>query len=58
MNVEDQLELIFNENNDEITLKPVRKPRDGWSASFKKMHAKGHDELLIDDLIDLNDWEW
>jgi antitoxin MazE len=44
----------------EITLKPERKPREGWAKEAKDMHARGEDKLLIDDLMDLNlkEWEW
>jgi antitoxin MazE len=58
MNINNQLELIIDESNEEIILKPVHKVRDGWSDSFKKMNENGNDELLIDDSIDLNDWDW
>ena len=44
-----------------IVIRPLkRKPRAGWEAAFKTMHARGDDQLLIDDNIDLNfsDWKW
>lgn len=44
-----------------IVIRPIkRRPRAGWEAAFKKMHAEGHDQLAIDDRIDLDlgSWEW
>jgi len=46
---------------DTIIIKPdKKKPREGWEEAFKKMHELKEDELLIDDMIDLDtfDWEW
>ena len=54
MNIDNQLELIIDETNEEIILKPVHKVRDGWSDSFLQMNVKGDDELLIDDSLDLD----
>lgn len=50
MNMDNQLELIIDESNEEIILKPVRKAREGWSDSFRKMNEKGDDELIIKEL--------
>jgi antitoxin MazE len=50
MNIDNQLELIIDESNQEIILKPVHKIREGWSTSFKKMNEKGDDELIIKEL--------
>jgi hypothetical protein len=41
--------------------KPAKKaPREEWAEACRKMHEKGDDKLLIDDMIDLDicDWEW
>ncbi len=41
--------------------KPAKKaPREGWAEACKKMHEMGDNKLLIDDMIDLDtfDWEW
>jgi len=46
---------------DTIIIKPDnKKPREGWEEAFKKMRELKEDELLIDDMIDLDtfDWEW
>ena len=58
MNIENQLELIINDKKDEIILKPVHKIREGWNESFKKMKNSSDDKLIIEDSLDLNDWEW
>ena len=42
----------------EIILKPVHKTREGWSDAFKKMKLASEDVLIIDDSLDLKDWEW
>ena len=44
--------------NGEIIIKPLgKKPRDNWDQAFQMMHENGDDELLIDDGLDLGDWE-
>ena len=58
LNIENQIELIVDEKNKKIIIKPLKNPRDKWEQSFKLMHKNGEDNLLIDDGIDLNDWEW
>lgn len=58
LNIENQVELIVGEKKDEIILKPVNKIREGWEESFKKMRTANDDTLVIDDSLDLNDWEW
>lgn len=44
--IEDKVELIFEENM--ISIKPIQKPRAGWSEKFIKMNNNNDDELLID----------
>ncbi len=44
-----------------IIIRPTkRQPRAGWEAAFKEMHARGDDQLLINDNIDLDfpGWKW
>lgn len=57
-NINTQVELIVDENKNEIILKPVKKARIDWDKSFKKMNEEKHDDLIIDDSIDLEEWEW
>jgi antitoxin MazE len=57
--IEDKIELEVH--NKEITLRPVNRiPRTGWRESFKAMHKKKDDNLVLLDNIDSNDftWEW
>lgn len=58
LNIENQIELIINDSRDEIILKPMHKIRDGWFDSFKKMNTASDDRLIIDDSLDIKDWEW
>lgn len=56
-NIKDTVELILEKGY--IILKPKATPRKGWDKSFKKMHEKGDDKLLIDDVFnDENFEEW
>lgn len=56
-NIQGKVELIFEE--DHIILKPKKTPRDGWEESFKELHENGDDELLINDVLqDENFEEW
>lgn len=53
----DTVELL--PGKDEITIRPVQnKPREGWEQAFATMHSVGDDRLLVDDLLDHEDWEW
>ena len=55
----DKIEIIMKQ--DHLELIPVTPPRQGWSESFKEMHERAEDNLLIDDVLDddiFEDWEW
>jgi antitoxin MazE len=42
-----------------IVLKPKAVPRKGWEKAFKKMHDRGEDNLLMNDVFeDENPEEW
>jgi antitoxin MazE len=43
------MELILNEQD--LTLKPLKKIREGWNEAFQQMHGNGDDQLLIDDVF-------
>lgn len=58
LNIENKVEMIFDENHKEIRLKPIRKIREGWDDSFKNMKKNNDDQLIIDDSIDLPDLDW
>ena len=56
-NISDNVELI--PDRDSIILRPVaRKTREGWDAAFAQMHQRGDDMPLLEDTIDLEEWEW
>ncbi len=52
--ISDTVEAIVD--NGQITLRPEKKPREGWAAAARKIHEKGEDRLLIDDMPD--EWVW
>ncbi|MEM7574489.1 MAG: AbrB/MazE/SpoVT family DNA-binding domain-containing protein [Bacteroidota bacterium] len=52
--IEDSVELVMEPGA--ILLKPVKPVRKGWQEAFGKMHAAQDDELLIEDLLDEEDW--
>jgi len=57
--IKDKVEMEIEE--DKIILKPlILKPRKGWDIKFKQMNAKGDDDLIIEDSVDLQmeKWEW
>lgn len=57
-NIKDTVELIMEKGY--IIIKPKTEPRKGWEKAFKKMHEKGDDQLLMDDVFldeDLEEWK-
>ena len=54
-NIKDKVELILE--NEHIIIKPLPSARTGWDDAFKKMHERGDDKLLIDDLLEDEDLE-
>jgi len=55
--ISDKIELVLEK--DYIILKPKSEPRKGWEKAFKKMHERGDDTLLMDDVFeDENFDEW
>lgn len=47
--------------DEKITIRPLKKPREGWAEQMKLMHERGEDKLLIPDVFDddsTEDWEW
>jgi antitoxin MazE len=49
-NIKDKVELIFEKG--QIILRPVHSPRNGWDESFQKMHEKGDDKPLMNDVFE------
>lgn len=55
--IQEEVELL--PGKDEIIIRPVtRKPRETWDKAFAAMHECGDDTLLIEDSLDVGDWEW
>lgn len=54
-NIKDRVELILEK--EQIILKPISQPRQGWEESFKEMRANGDDRLLIDDVFEDESFE-
>ena len=56
----DDVEIEVEKN--QIVIRPVKNPREGWDAAFKKMGEKGDDKPVVDDGIsnswDENEWQW
>lgn len=56
-NIKDKVELILEKGY--IILKPKAEPRKGWERAFKKMHDRGEDKSLMNDVFeDENFEEW
>jgi len=56
--IKDKVELILEKG--QIIIRPVIEPRKGWDSSFKEMHEKEDDQLLISDVFEdenLEDWK-
>ncbi|GMQ25871.1 AbrB/MazE/SpoVT family DNA-binding domain-containing protein [Algoriphagus sp. oki45] len=51
----EKVEVILEK--DQIILRPIKQPRQGWADAFKKMHENGDDELLIPDVFEDEDFE-
>ena len=41
-------------HGDSLTLRPARRPREGWEEAFKRMRANDDDALIYDDSLDLH----
>jgi antitoxin MazE len=57
-NLKDKVDLTLD--NDQIIIKPISSPRNGWEDSFKKMAKNGDDRLLFNDVFDdenLEEWK-
>lgn len=56
-------EVELEAQGDQIIIRSVSRPRQGWDEAFQAMAERGDDQLLDDDLIgqtrwDRNEWEW
>lgn|GEM_PF-3446777 len=53
----------WNDEENQIIIRPVKIPREGWDAAFKIMGGKGDDEaVVVDENIshswDEEEWHW
>jgi antitoxin MazE len=53
--ITDKVELILED--DFIVLKPVVEPRKNWEEAFAEMHRNGDDTLLIDSVLEDENWD-
>ena len=53
--IEDEVELVLEP--DSILIRPIVKPRQDWDKAFAEMRKKEDDALLIDSVLDANDWD-
>ena len=54
-NLKDKVDITLEK--EQIVIKPIKEPRQGWEESFKKMAENGDDELLIPDVFDDEEFE-
>ncbi|HXU35974.1 MAG TPA: AbrB/MazE/SpoVT family DNA-binding domain-containing protein [Blastocatellia bacterium] len=57
-------EVDLEVNGSEIIIRSLRRPREGWEDSFRRMAAKGDDRLLDEESFptpsrfDQEEWQW
>jgi antitoxin MazE len=56
-------EVEIRADRQSLVIRPVKKPRAGWAAAFRKMAARGDDALLDDappslSRWDEDEWQW
>lgn len=53
-------EVEIEVHNNEVIIRPIRRPRHGWEEAFKTMAEKGDDHLIEfpDSYWDEEEWEW
>ena len=57
----DEVELLIEQ--EQLVVRPVRRPRGGWDEQFKLMAERGDDRLLDEASLNLSrwdaeEWEW
>ncbi len=56
----DEVEIRAEKN--QIIIRPVKNIREGWDTAFRKMRARGDDELIVEDGLantwDEDEWQW
>ena len=58
LKLKNKIELIIDDETKQIHIKSINTPRIEWEKAFQKMHEIGEDELLIDDGINIEAWDW
>lgn len=53
--IHDKVELVMEE--DCIMIRPIAKPRQNWEKAFAAMHENGDDKLLIDSVLEDENWD-
>lgn len=53
--ITDNVDLILE--SDHIILKPLSVSRKDWETAFKEMNANGDDVLLIDSVLEDENWD-
>ncbi len=48
--ITDSVEIVMEEEG--LIIKPVTIPRKGWEKAFKKMHERGDDKPLMQDIFE------
>jgi antitoxin MazE len=56
-------EVELEAQDDQIVIRPISYPRQGWEEAFQAMVERGDDQLLDENLIgqtkwDQEEWEW
>ena len=55
-------EVELEAQNDQLIVRPIRTPRQGWDAAFQQMAASADDQLMDDELVptafDQDEWTW
>jgi antitoxin MazE len=50
-----EVEITVQQNN--LVIRPLRHPREGWEEQFRQMAAHGDDQLLDGDIVSLSSWD-
>jgi len=54
-------DVSIEARENEIVIRPVRHPREGWETAFRAMAERGDDRLLDEPrptAFDKTEWEW
>lgn len=56
-----EIEIIIQD--DQLVLRPIKRPRQGWAEQFRLMAERGDDQLIDGERVsrslwDATEWEW